>query len=104
MRFWPARPAHDSRAAAHPCRSRGSGLGGFRNKAIAHLAEPLNLGLHDIADIEKRVSALPDAAAGAAAEEVTALQAQNVGGVCNLLFGREDELRGIAVLLDLAVH
>ena len=26
MRFWPARPEHHSRAAAHPCRARGHGL------------------------------------------------------------------------------
>ena len=93
-----------SGAAAHPRRDRGSGLSGLRDKPIAHLAETLDLGLHDITDFKKRVGALADAAAGATAEEVAALQAQNVGGVCNLLLGREDELRGVAVLLDLAVH
>ena len=74
MRFRPARPAHDCGAAAHPRRSRRSGLSGLRNKAITHLAEAFDLGLHDIAGVEKRVGALADAAAGAATENVAALQ------------------------------
>ena len=50
------------------------GLSRLRNETIAHLAEPLDLGLHDVAGVEERVGALADAAAGAAAEKVAALQ------------------------------
>jgi hypothetical protein len=47
---------------------------------------------------------LADAAAGAAAEEIAGLQRENIRGVFDLLFGREDELQGIAVLFDLTIH
>src|ERR1700722_20486462 len=104
MWLWTTRPEHHSRNIAHPRPGGGSGLSGLCDKAIAHLPEPLDLGLHHVPHIEKRIRPLADAAAGAAAEEVAALQAQNVGGVFDLLFGREDELRGVAVLLDVAVH
>jgi len=66
------------------------------------LPRPLDLGLHHVADVDEGVGALADAAAGAAHEDVAGLDAENVGGVFDLLLGREDELRGVAVLLDRA--
>ena len=73
------------------------------DELIRHLAEALDLGLHHVADVDEGVGALADAAAGAAHEDVAGLDAENVGGVFDLLLGREDELRGVAVLLDRAV-
>src|SRR5579863_4732422 len=73
------------------------------DEAVAHLAEAFDLGLHDVAGLEKSVGALADAAASAAAENIAALQAENVRGVFDLLLWRENELRSIAVLLELAV-
>ena len=82
-------------AAAQSC---GSG-----DEPVPHLAQVLDLGLHDIARREKGVRALADTAAGAAAENVAGLDCENVRGVFDLLLGREDELRGVAILLDVAV-
>src|SRR6516162_8948841 len=75
----------------------------LRDHAVAHLAQALDLGLHDIADLQERVGAHAHTAAGAAAENVAGLQGADVRGILDLLLGREDELRSIAVLLDLAV-
>src|ERR1700730_18009273 len=83
--------------------SCSAGLRGFGNESVLHLAQALDLGLHDVAGLEERVGALPDAAAGAAAENIARLERENARGVFDLLFGRKDELRGIAVLLHLAV-
>jgi hypothetical protein len=77
--------------------------GGFSYEPVSHLAQALDLGLHDIARLEEGVGALADATAGAAAENVASLDCKNVRGVFDLLLGREYELRGIAVLLDFAV-
>ena len=41
--------------------------GGFGDEPVAHLAQALHLGLHDVARLEEGVGALADAAAGAAA-------------------------------------
>ena len=73
------------------------------DETIAHFAETLDLGFHDVAGFEECVGALAHAAAGAAAENIAAVEGENVRGVFDLLLGREDELRGVAVLLDLAV-
>src|SRR5262249_33589321 len=75
----------------------------FGDEAVAHLAQTLDLGLHDIADFEEAVGALADAATGPATENVAGFERKNARGVFDLLFGREDELRGVAVLLDLAI-
>src|SRR5437763_6923692 len=83
--------------------SCSAGLGGFGNESVSHLAQALDFGLHDVAGLEERVGALPDAAAGAAAENIARLERENARGVFDLLFGREDELRGVTVLLHLAV-
>src|SRR6185436_17805225 len=80
--------------------SRSALLG---DEPVAHLAEAFHLGLHHVADLDERVGALADATAGAADEDVAGPQAKNVGGVFDLLLRRKDELRGIAVLLDLAI-
>src|SRR3954447_20531863 len=77
---------------------------GLGHERVAHLAEALDLGLHHVAGVDEGVGALADAAAGAADEDVANLDAENVGGVFDLLLGREDELRGVAVLLDRAIQ
>src|SRR5437588_7924676 len=83
--------------------SCSAGLGAFGNESVSHRAQPLYLGLHEVAGLEERVGALADAAAGAAAENIARLERENTRGVFDLLFGREDELRRVAVLLHLAV-
>src|SRR3984893_10639098 len=83
--------------------SASAGWGGVGNESVSHLAQALDLGLHDVAGLEERVGALPDAAAGAAAENIARLERENARGVFDLLFGRKDELRRVAVLLHLAV-
>jgi hypothetical protein len=90
----------DEPHSGYGCALMSPRLRRLSNKAIAHFAEALDLGLHDVAGFEERIGALADAAAGAAAEEIAALKREDVRGVFDLLFGREDELRGIAVLLD----
>src|SRR6202035_708953 len=97
-------PSSNSRPSGYGCALMSLRLGRLGGETSAHLAEVFDLGLHDIAGFEKTIGALADAAAGAAAENVAALQSEDVRGVFDLLFGREDELRGVAVLLDLAIH
>src|SRR5262245_29574425 len=70
---------------------------------VAHPTQAFDLRLHHVAGSQERVGALADAAAGATAEHVAALEGQHIRGVLDLLLGGEDELRGIAVLLDGAV-
>ena len=60
--------------------------------------------LDHVAGLEKRAGALPHPAAGPATEHIAALEREKVGGIFDLLLGRENELRGVAVLFDLAVH
>src|SRR6185437_3952276 len=79
-------------------------LSAILDEAVAHLAEALDLRLHHIAGLEEAVPALADAAAGAADEHIAGLERNDVRGVFDLLFRRVDELRGIAVLLHIAVH
>ena len=86
-----------------PCTVSCGRLGRFGDEAVAHLAQTLDLGLHDIAGFEEAVGALADAATGPATENVAGFERKNARGVFDLLFGREDELRGVAVLLDLAI-
>src|ERR1043165_9575761 len=107
----PASAGHDSREAYARPRERTGNSSAQGNRAlrlgdelVRHLAEALDLGLHHVADVDERVGALADAAAGAAHEDVAGLHAENIGGVFDLLLGREDELRGVAVLLDRAVE
>src|SRR3954462_2995034 len=50
------------------------------DELVRHLAEALDLGLHHVADVDERVGALADAAAGAADEDVAGLDAE--GGRC----------------------
>src|SRR5262249_24565694 len=76
----------------------------FGDEAVAHPAQSFDLGLHDVARLQEGVGPLADAAAGAAAEDIARLKRQDVGGEFDLLLRREDELRRVAVLLDLAVH
>src|SRR5215475_9063949 len=45
-----------------PCTVSCGRLGRFGDEAVAHLAQTLDLGLHDIADFEEAVGALADAA------------------------------------------
>src|SRR5262245_10874769 len=85
------------------CRLRGLSLGGFVDETVAHLTQAFDLGLHEVARRQERVGALTDAAAGPAAEHGARLEREHVRGVLDLLLGRENELRGIAVLLDCAV-
>src|SRR5262245_65769799 len=75
----------------------------FGDEAVLHLAQALDLGLHDIADFEEGVGALADAATRPATENVAGFERKNARGVFDLLFGREDELRGVAILLDHAI-
>src|SRR5215831_1014321 len=85
------------------CRLRHLILRGFINEAVAHPTQAFDLSFHDVAGRQKRVGTLADAAAGPAAKHVARLQGEHVRGILDLLFGGEDELRGIAVLLDCAV-
>src|SRR5258706_11667991 len=65
--------------------NRGQRSSGLRDHAVSHLAQALDLGLHDIARREESVGALTDAAAGAAAEDVARLDGENMRGVFDLL-------------------
>ena len=65
---------------------------GLGDKTVAHFAQGFDLGLNHVANFKKRIGALTDAAARAAAENIPRLERENVRGVLDLLFGREDEL------------
>src|SRR5260370_21255726 len=80
-----------------------SRLARFADEAVLHVAQALDLGLHDIAEFEEGVGALAHAATGPATENVAGFDRKNARGIFDLLFGREDELRGVAILLDLAI-
>src|SRR5215472_17991414 len=80
-----------------------SRLGRFGDEAVSHLAQALDLGLHDIAGFEESVGALADAATGPATENVAGFERKNARCVFDLLFRRENELRGVAILLDVAI-
>src|SRR5205807_6871598 len=75
----------------------------FGDEAVLHLAQTLDFGLHDIAEFQEGVAALADAATRSATENVAGFERENARGVFDLLFWREDELRGVAVLLNLAI-
>src|SRR6185312_13580546 len=73
------------------------------DKAVAHLSKAFDLGLHHVAGFEECIRSLADAAARSADKHVAGLERQDVRGKLDLLFRRVDELRGIAVLLHLAI-
>src|SRR5579872_1961918 len=89
------------RAPRRAARLRASRL--VLDEAVPHAAKTLDLGLHDVADLEERIRALADPAAGAAEENIAGFQRHDARGELDLLFRRVDELRGVAVLLGLAV-
>ena len=82
----------------------GTVSGSLCHKLVAHLTQPFDFGFHHIAGFEESNGALADAAAGPATENVAGLEREDMRGIFDLLLGRLDELRCIAVLLEVAVH
>src|SRR5262249_19860399 len=68
---------------------------GLGDKTVAHFAHGFDLGLHHVANFKKRIGALTDAAACAAAENIPGLERAHGRGILALLFGREYDLRGV---------
>src|SRR5436190_5778642 len=99
----PGRRREPRPTPVHVLLARDLSLRCLVDQAVAHLTQAFDLGLHEVAGRQERVGALTDAAAGPTAEHVAGLEREHVRGVRDLLLGCEDELRGIAVLLDCAV-